>query len=1389
MWLEQLRRRMGLRNQKSASPRNRLGMEYLEERAVPAVISVISTADNNNPVVAVGHAGTAADPFLAPSLRSAISFANANPGADTINLAVAGTYRTALTGTPGETDNAAGEFAVLATGGDLTIENTSGGTAVLDGNHANRVLDINPANTNDPATKILVTLEGLTVTNGVAFDAANPDGGNASGGGIRDLGNASLTLNDVIVTGNVASADGGGIVFENTVSTPWTLTVNNSTISDNHAGDAGGGIDTDGSGKIFITDSSITGNTTVAQGAGIWLDAIMNGADFQTANLTITGSVFSGNSAETGLGGAIGNAGNGVVTIDTSTVDHNYAGGIGGGFGDENAQGTLVVQNSVFLDNATAADGGAIAAGGPATTITGSVLRGNSSVATGGAVFVNGVTLTITNSTIVGNSTAGNGGGIEFQGTGAGAAASTISNSTITGNSALNNGGGNNGGGIDVSENVPGVLRLVNDTVNANFASSGGGLFWIGQGGGQVFQNTIVAGNFATTAGPDVNSSGAAVTDNGGNLIGNAAAGVGFNPTLSQIGVDPLLGPLQDNGGPAVGAPDATAVLQTEALLAGSPARGRGVTTGVPGTDERGFLRPVFARTNSIDVGAFDSTALAPSLLSTVPANGDVNPYGVAFVPQGFPVGGTIQPGDVLVANFNDGANTPGLGTTLVRIDPNGGPAVPVFTSTQPGLTAALGVLKAGFVIVGNIPNVGGAPAAGGLQVIDNNGHLVTTITDPALLNGPWYLTVANDTGATAQAFVSNVLSGTVTRLNLQIANGTVTVVSKTQIASGYAHRLDPAAFVVGPAGLAYDAANNVLYVASSADNAIFKIANAGTAAADVGKGTLVTQDNAHLHGPLGLILAPNGDLITANSDAQNADPNQPSELAEFTTAGNFVAQFPIDPATGGAFGIGLNTANGQFQFAAVDDNAGTITVWGTAPLPTRAVTLNLTVTPPAGTVKMGDTAAFTITVTDTGSLALPADATAVTVTLPAGLTAIDPLTFPVGALAAGHTATFTLHVRATAAGPQTISVVVNSPDTTPATTGPVTATANVTTVPTAGQLPQLIISGPTNGVATVYAADPANPARYNPTPLTTLNPFGNVATTLRSAEADVDGDGVMDTVLVTGPGTPIRVAVVSGTDNRTVLVQPFDPFGGNFTGGGFVAAADLNHDGRAEFVVTPDMGGGPRVSVFSLLPGGVVTRANFFGIDDKNFRGGARVALGDLNGDGTPDLVVAAGFGGGPRIAIFDGTTVLDEPRRLVNDFFAFPGADATNLRNGVFVAAGDVDGDGSADLILGGGPGGAPRVLVLSGKTLVARGGSDAAEAAPLANFFSGDPNGRGGARVAAKTVGGKADVVVGSGEGLASKVRVYDANTIQPFGEPTGFQDLDPFGVTLKGGVFVG
>src|SRR5581483_296486 len=188
---------------------------------------------------------------------------------------------------------------------------------------------------------------------------------------------------------------------------------------------------------------------------------------------------------------------------------------------------------------------------------------------------------------------------------------------------------------------------------------------------------------------------------------------------------------------------------------------------------------------------------------------------------------------------------------------------------------------------------------------------------------------------------------------------------------------------------------------------------------------------------------------------------------------------------------------------------------------------------------------------------------------------------------------------------------------------------------------------------------------------------------------------------------------------------------------------------GRADLVITPDQGGGPRVRVFSGAGFGRI--ADFLGIEDPNFRGGARAAVGDLTGDGVGDLLVAAGFGGGPRVAGFDGRSLAGTPVKRFADFFAFE----LGLRNGVYVTAGDLDGDGFADVIVGGGPGGGPR-----------------------------DTANRGGVRVAVKdlTGDGRADLVTGAGAGGGSLVTAYAG------GSPPELFAFDAF-PGFAGGVFVG
>ncbi|WP_028206403.1 NHL repeat-containing protein [Paraburkholderia nodosa] len=315
---------------------------------------------------------------------------------------------------------------------------------------------------------------------------------------------------------------------------------------------------------------------------------------------------------------------------------------------------------------------------------------------------------------------------------------------------------------------------------------------------------------------------------------------------------------------------------------------------------------------------------------STVPANGDLNPYGIAFVPVGVPSWSTLQPGDVVVSNFNAQSNLQGTGTTIVKLVPNSNP-VTFFEGHNLGLTTALAVLRSGFVLVGNVPTTDGKTivAPGSLLVINPQGGLVKELKDPNLLDGPWDLAVI-DAGQFARVFVSDVLNGTVARIDLAIsANGVQVLPSSTIIASGYMHRSDPAALVVGPTGLAYDAQHDVLYVASTGDNAVFAVYGAAAANHSGGVGRMIYQDNKHLHGPLALALAPNGHLVTANGDAVNPDPQQPSEIVEFTVNGEFVAQMSVDPAQGSAFGLAFGfDSKHHLQFAAVDDTTNSATVW-----------------------------------------------------------------------------------------------------------------------------------------------------------------------------------------------------------------------------------------------------------------------------------------------------------------------------------------------------------------------------------------------------------------------------------------------------------------------------
>ena len=193
------------------------------------------------------------------------------------------------------------------------------------------------------------------------------------------------------------------------------------------------------------------------------------------------------------------------------------------------------------------------------------------------------------------------------------------------------------------------------------------------------------------------------------------------------------------------------------------------------------------------------------------------------------------------------------------------------------------------------------------------------------------------------------------------------------------------------------------------------------------------------------------------------------------------------------------------------------------------------------------------------------------------------------------------------------------------------------------------------------------------------------------------------------------------------------------------------------------------------------------------------------MNGDGIPDLLVAAGSGGGPRVCVWDGAGFANANGGTpsvnpIANLFVFE----STQRGGAFLTAGDVDGDGRAEIIVGGGPGGGPRVRIVNAALLLGLPNLEAVNlddpanltnGLVLNNFFAGSGDSRGGVRLTTRDVNGDglADLLTGSGTGEHSQVRVYRAASLAAaFGtsnEPADPQVFDPFGMVLPGGVWLG
>ena len=323
---------------------------------------------------------------------------------------------------------------------------------------------------------------------------------------------------------------------------------------------------------------------------------------------------------------------------------------------------------------------------------------------------------------------------------------------------------------------------------------------------------------------------------------------------------------------------------------------------------------------------------------STVPANGDQNPYGTALVGM---TAGSLVKGNVLISNFNNAKNFQGTGTTLVQVSPTG--KLSVFAKINAaklpgkcpggvGLTTALVILRGGWVVVGSLPTKDGSAAtssAGCLIVLDNQGRVRETFAGGGI-NGPWDMT-ASSSGPAAQLFVTNVLNGTKAAGGMVVHRGTVLrldlmvggsqpprLMSTTKIGSGFPQRTDPSALVIGPTGVGL-APNGTLYVANSLASAINAIPGATSRSTSAGTGTMITSGGA-LTTPLGLAIAPNNDVLTVNGGN--------GLIVETTPSGTQVAKKLLDssgspPGAGALFGLAIAPANAGVYY--VDDAVNTL--------------------------------------------------------------------------------------------------------------------------------------------------------------------------------------------------------------------------------------------------------------------------------------------------------------------------------------------------------------------------------------------------------------------------------------------------------------------------------
>ncbi|MFN4257951.1 MAG: beta strand repeat-containing protein [Gemmataceae bacterium] len=1299
-----------------------LTVETLEDRLAPAtIINVTTFADVVDP----------GDGVI--SLREAVIQANNTAGDFEIRLQ-AGTYYLTIAGV-GEDAAATGDLDIL-NNGTITIVGAGANQTII---HAGGNVGLGIPALEDRVFHVLsgatLNLEGVTVTGGTATASGT---GNQVGGGINVIG-GTLNLTAVEIVSNTATNFGGGIH----AASSSAITISDSTIASNSVITAsstngnGGGLYNTTSSTYVISNSTISGNLANNLGGGIHNTS--SGGTISITHSTITGNRANANDSDpppTTGGGGIRRVGGGAITLHNTIVAGNF---LGSGTTPNDLSGSFSGTFNLIGDAGTA---GGLSHGG-----------------TNGNIVGDGSTGTLVTSTILNTTLANNGGPTRTHALVTGSLAIDAGNPAFTPPPNFDQRGTGfprvSGGRLDIgafelapafaitTTSLPNgtygtaysqTIETVNGSPPLSFSISAGALpngLTLAAATGQISGTPTAAGSFTFTV--SVTDSASSNTSRQFTII--------INPRPLTVSATAQNKVYDGNANASVTLSDdrlsgdvltvhfTSATFNNKNVGTNKTVTVSGIS--ITGADAANYtVSPTATTTANITARTLNVTAQAQNKVydGTVNATITFNDDRIA--------------GDVLTVTFTSATfNNKNVGTnkpvTISGVNLSGADAGN-YTLTSPPTSSQADITVRTLTVSATAEN----------KVYDGNANATVNLSDNRVAGD--VLTISFTSATFNNKNVGTNKTVTVSGISItgtDAGNYTLGSTTATTTANITARTLTVSATAQNKV---YDGNANATVTLSdnrvSGDVLTVHFTSATFNNKNVGTNKTVTVSGISITGAdaANYTVSPTA-TTTANITARTLNVTAQAQNKVYDGTVNATINFSDDRIAGDVLTVTFTSAT--FNNKNVGTNK-TVTVSGLAlsgadagnyTLASSPVTTQADITPASLTVRADNKfkgfgmpnpeLTFTITgfvtgedLASSGVNGEPVLSTSATQFSPPGQYAIQ---IEVGTLTAAN---YVFDFQDGVLSIVTVGIYAIGADT------------------GGGPLVRVFDSQNRTLLFSFFAYSPSF--------------TGGV----RVAVGDVNGDGIPDIITAPGPGGGPHIKVFSGVD-LTVLAS-FMAFNANFTGGVFVAAGNLDGDNTMEVIVGAGAGGGPHVRSFkidngtaTLLPGPL---GNFFAYA-PNFTGGVHVAAGNFDGVGADEIITAPGAGGGPHVKVFRADGVV------VASFFAY----APSFAGGVWIAAGDLDGNGSAEIITGAGAGGGPHVKVFNG-----------GDATVLKGFFAYDHNFTGGVRVGMVTrEGGGGNILTGTGPGGGPHTRVFDGVTLDVL---DNFFALDPL---FTGGMFVG